>query len=670
MRRLVRRCAAIAGMLLLSMLALLAPRPGLAADGEAELSRLVLQGYDRPEAVLDILRQRPPAGVSALSLLTAQAQVLVDSGDEARARVLAERLGGMPGGAAGAELVLALIADRQAASGEAGAAAARTWTLLEPACTVAADAVQLPAGCEYRNAWHALRLRARALQAEGAVAEAAVASQRALQLAQLAGDRTLHALGAAMLAALSQQLDEGDAAKQQLETALRLAEGDSALLARVRNFEAVLARHRRDAAGRARGLSEALAAAREAGARHYVAFVQTSLVDLHMHAGRAQQALDVAREALPVVLEFRDTRLERTLRHNMTVSLIKLGRFDEARREQLRAQELAEQQSLPVNRAAELRELGEAWAAVGQAREALTLYHAERALTAKVDARNRETRLAELRVKFDSEREQRNLALLTREKSLQEQQIANQALARQLAVAVGALLLLSFALVVVMFRRVRQAHRQLKANESLLRAQSERDPLTELANRRHFHAVMEQRFGNGAFSGGLMMVDIDHFKQINDRHGHGTGDVVICEVARRIRAAVRHEDLVVRWGGEEFLVFVSKVDPDALHQLAQRVLAGAGGARVAVEGGELPVKVSVGFGAFPLPPQRFAQGWEQAVEWVDMALYAAKGQGRNRAVGIVKADAADAQALARHVRGFEQACAAGHVQLETIVGPA
>jgi diguanylate cyclase (GGDEF)-like protein len=651
------------------MLLLIHPLTALAGEGEAALSRLTLEGYDRPVTVLASLREKPPAGVSQPSLLAAQAQVLVDAGDLPRASALADRLGAMPQGLAWAELVRALVADRQAQAPETDAAASRAWRLLKPRCGGAAELIELSAACDYRSAWHALRLRARALQAEGAFAEAARLLRLALRLAELAGDRTLQALGAATLAPLSELLDEPEAARRQLALAARLAEGDAALLARVRFFESLVADHRNDAAARARALSEALALAREAEARHYVAFLQTALVDLHMHAGRAQLALAVSREALPVVLDFRNERLERTLRHNRSVSLVKLGRFDEARREQVRVQELADLQSLPLARATELRELGEAWAEAGQPREALALYHAERALTAKIDARNREARLAELRVKFDSEREQRNLELLTREKTLQEQKLANQALARQLAVAVGVLVLLSFVLSVAMFRRVRQAHRKLKANERLLRAQSECDALTELANRRHFHAVMEQRFGSGGFAGGLMMIDIDHFKQINDRQGHGVGDAVICEIARRIRAAVRHEDLVVRWGGEEFLVFVSRAEAPALQQLAQRILAGAGGTPVALEAGSLPVKVSIGFAAFPLPPQLLEQGWEQALEWVDMALYAAKGQGRNRAVGIASVDAADSEQMVRQVRGFEQACNAGHVRLETLHGP-
>ena len=93
--------------------------------------------------------------------------------------------------------------------------------------------------------------------------------------------------------------------------------------------------------------------------------------------------------------------------------------------------------------------------------------------------------------------------------------------------------------------------------------QSERDPLTNLANRRHFLSVMQAEQARGGaeagFDGALLLVDIDHFKHVNDSHGHAAGDIVLCEVARRLNEAVRGDDLVVRWGGEEFLVLALKV---------------------------------------------------------------------------------------------------------------
>lgn len=129
-----------------------------------------------------------------------------------------------------------------------------------------------------------------------------------------------------------------------------------------------------------------------------------------------------------------------------------------------------------------------------------------------------------------------------------------------------------------MLQRVRAANRQLKANQRLLRSQSERDPLTDLANRRHFLAVMQKQ-AQQLFTGGLLMIDIDHFKHVNDQQGHAVGDVVIRDVAQRIRDAVRTEDLVVRWGGEEFLVFAPNVSQDTLSLLAERVLNSVGASR-------------------------------------------------------------------------------------------
>jgi diguanylate cyclase (GGDEF)-like protein len=219
-----------------------------------------------------------------------------------------------------------------------------------------------------------------------------------------------------------------------------------------------------------------------------------------------------------------------------------------------------------------------------------------------------------------------------------------------------------------MLQRVRRANQRLKAKQQLLRAQSERDPLTDLANRRHFLAVME-RHAQDCFDGALMMVDIDHFKHVNDRNGHAAGDTVICEVARRISDAVRQEDLVVRWGGEEFLVYAPKVGAEPLQQLAERVLLSVGREPVRTEAGALRITVSIGFAHFPLPPTRLPLHWERAVNWADMALYTAKAQGRNRAVGIATVDAADTEALTQIEANFDAACNSQRVTLKHILGP-
>jgi diguanylate cyclase (GGDEF)-like protein len=234
-------------------------------------------------------------------------------------------------------------------------------------------------------------------------------------------------------------------------------------------------------------------------------------------------------------------------------------------------------------------------------------------------------------------------------------------------------LLLSAAVESLLYRRVRATHRQLVSSQAHLRVQSERDPLTNLANRRHFLSVMQTARALGAaergFEGAMLLVDIDHFKHVNDGHGHAAGDQVLCEVARRLNEAVRGDDLVVRWGGEEFLVLALKVPAAHAEALAERVLDLVGRKPVCVEGRPVQVTVSIGYAHFPLPPKVLPVAWEQAINLADMALYTAKNEGRNRAVGIVAAQAEGPDELRRIEADFDHAWHEGRVTLKVAPGP-
>jgi diguanylate cyclase (GGDEF)-like protein len=231
--------------------------------------------------------------------------------------------------------------------------------------------------------------------------------------------------------------------------------------------------------------------------------------------------------------------------------------------------------------------------------------------------------------------------------------------------------LLSALALALLYRRVRATQRQLQSSQAQLRVQSERDPLTHLANRRHFLSVMQtaRALGGGGFEGALLLVDIDHFKHVNDGHGHAAGDLVLCEVAKRLNGAVRGDDLVVRWGGEEFLVLTLQVPAEQAEQLAERVLGHVGDRPIVVQGKAVRVTVSIGYARFPLPPNTLPVAWEQAINLADMALYTAKNQGRNRAVGIVAAQAESPPEL-RHIEGdFDRAWHEGRVTLKVAPGP-
>jgi two-component system cell cycle response regulator len=185
-----------------------------------------------------------------------------------------------------------------------------------------------------------------------------------------------------------------------------------------------------------------------------------------------------------------------------------------------------------------------------------------------------------------------------------------------------------------LLRRKREADRLRASVQSGLRMAMV-DPLTGLNNRRYalprLRAMYDaaQREGAGL---AVMVVDIDRFKAVNDRHGHAAGDAVLVEVARRLSLALGPEDLLARIGGEEFLVALAGADQAQARLVAERLCLGIEAAPVALPSGQkLRVSASIGVA---LAPAAAADGTDAAVaaliDAADHALLRAKAEGRNR----------------------------------------
>lgn len=154
-------------------------------------------------------------------------------------------------------------------------------------------------------------------------------------------------------------------------------------------------------------------------------------------------------------------------------------------------------------------------------------------------------------------------------------------------------------------------------------AQSQRDALTGVSNRRGFMQALDAAHRRSLRNGapyGLLMVDIDHFKRINDQHGHAAGDAALQRLARELQAAVRAGDTVGRLGGEEFCLLLPTCDLAGAHGLAERLCAAVAGAT----GLTVSIGVALADAAAEQP--------EAALSRADAALYRAKREGRNRVV--------------------------------------
>ena len=165
------------------------------------------------------------------------------------------------------------------------------------------------------------------------------------------------------------------------------------------------------------------------------------------------------------------------------------------------------------------------------------------------------------------------------------------------------------------------------------------DPLTRLRNRRYLEQTIGADLELAARGEGdlvVMLVDLDHFKSVNDKHGHAAGDAVLAELARVLQRTVRASDTIVRWGGEEFLIVIRFVDRALASELAEKVRANVAAHEFPIPDGTI-LRRTCSIGATVWPFSRTASravAFEHAVDIADIALYSAKHSGRDAWVTV------------------------------------
>lgn len=236
-----------------------------------------------------------------------------------------------------------------------------------------------------------------------------------------------------------------------------------------------------------------------------------------------------------------------------------------------------------------------------------------------------------------------------------------------------------FLMAFLLFLQHHRLNQELRRTNQVLEEASLTDPLTGLRNRRFFSASIEADVSQTLRSHTdahdphtrdlvFYLIDADNFKEINDRYGHDVGDKLLLEMARRLSSSIRHSDVLVRWGGEEFLVVSRYTDRAEAELLARRVLASVADTpfSLGTSGETIYRTCSMGWAAFPwfLDNPR-AVSYEEVLTLADRALNQAKQLGKNRAIGMLPASG---RLPATTMEGLHNAGL--KVELQAIAGPA
>ena len=208
--------------------------------------------------------------------------------------------------------------------------------------------------------------------------------------------------------------------------------------------------------------------------------------------------------------------------------------------------------------------------------------------------------------------------------------------------------LVMFAMAGLVFLKQQLLHLELRHSNLVLQWSSTTDPLTGTRNRRFFFENIRRDIAQSVRAHledddrserdiVFYLIDLDNFKKVNDRFGHDGGDRVLIEAARRISSAIRNSDLLVRWGGEEFLVVSRSTDRNQAGILANRVLDAFRSRPFHIDASEQTLQTcSIGWAPFPWYEDDVnALSYEGVLKYADRALYRAKKAGKNQAVGMI-----------------------------------
>ncbi len=385
-----------------------------------------------------------------------------------------------------------------------------------------------------------------------------------------------------------------------------------------------------------------------------------------------EQAIEVANEAMERASKLNDRVAYAVAMQNKAIGIAHFVDQELGINELKEAIQIAEKEESKGYVLNMYRSLAELYEEFERYEESVTAYKKIIELEAEIIQSKREQEVQAAQEKYETEKKSRQIERLSLEKAKADAEITARETRQKLWIALAIVFLLVAVILVQWLRTSRKRNKDLLSDNEQLSIQTDRDPLTGSYNRRFLQRTLQElheklkhldRPGRADDILGIILLDVDFFKNVNDTYGHAVGDAVLVEMYKRFKSLLRERDMVVRWGGEEFILLLPNIN-SALCSVAERVLNTIGSKSFEFEGQELSIQISAGCVTWPAFEE---QSWQEAIHLADMAAYASKSGGRNRATCVTRiAPDADKKELAKDLL---KAVENNWVELKTLEGP-
>ncbi|RUO67083.1 tetratricopeptide repeat-containing diguanylate cyclase [Idiomarina ramblicola] len=363
--------------------------------------------------------------------------------------------------------------------------------------------------------------------------------------------------------------------------------------------------------------------------------------DHYMYEEEWENARSHLREALGLAEAVEDKWMAQTVHFNLGFIDVRQGNTEAGLEEMREAVQFYRDEDIKIEVEGMLGELALAYEFAGQYKKQAETLKQQMELMDELYQNDQQQNLANLQHLYESKDKEQQIELLERQNELKQQLLEINEQRNLIWLLLGIVAIFAAIFILLLYRKARRANLRLKEANNLLADQSRKDPLTGLFNRRALQEEMEERQQHGerreasTHSDGLILLDIDFFKRINDKYGHAGGDEVLREISRRLQKECRVSDKLIRWGGEEFLFLVRNVDSSDLEEMSERILREIAKEPVIYEGKKIFVTTTIGFIQLPFADiSEQEMDWEKVLQVADMALYTGKAHGRNRACGV------------------------------------